>query len=615
MNSFDVSVVPAKTGIYFFKDKNGRILYVGKAKNLKARLRSYLRPEADSRQRVVYLMRETREFEYFLTSSEREALLLENNLIKKHRPPYNVYFRDDKEYLCLRIDLKEQFPRFRLVRKVLKDGAVYLGPYSSAKKIRYLLDIAIRLFPMRTCSDSSLKNRKDPCMQYQIKRCTAPCVGFISEEEYSENIQKALKFLKGDYKSVQNELKKKMQKFSKELKFENAAEIRDKLKLIEELSASQSVVNAALPDSDVFGLYRERDKAAVAIMFLRNFRVIDVRCFILDTGGVSDGELLASILSQYYGAEAYLPEEIVIPKKPDEAFVSQLISHGSNSSVHLKVPHRGKRKELLMLAAENAKEYFDVKRKRELQYEELMDRMMEKLRLMKKPVRIECYDVSHHGGESAVGALVVFDRGVSQKGAYRKFKVKSVGGMDDYLMTSEIIHRRMKRGGDFGRFPDLIVIDGGKGHLFAGLKVTGELPERIDIVSIAKEKEDNTRESDDRIYIPGRKNPIKLRSDDPVLLFLKRVRDEAHRFAVSYHRRRDERGKLESLLYGFPGIGRVRVRKLLSKYGSVRYLLERSPQEIASLINIPSAKAEDFLVFLKNAYAEKKVAGEGDRTK
>lgn len=602
MNSLDVSSIPEKTGIYLFKDGKGKILYVGKAKNLKARLRQYLRPEQDSRPRVVYLMRKTKDLEFFLTSSEREALLLENNLIKKHRPPYNVYFRDDKDYLCLRVDLSEQFPRFRLVRKVADDGAVYLGPYSSAKKIRFLLGIAIRLFPMRTCPDSCLKSRSAPCMQYQIKRCPAPCAGLITEEAYRENIQKALKFFRGDYKAVQRELKQKMKSFSKELKFEKAAEIRDTVRVIEELSASQSVVNAALPDSDIFGIYQEKEKASVAIIFLRNCRVIDVRCYGLDTGGVSEGELIGSILSQYYEEGVYLPDEILVPGQPEDPLLRRQLANGLFGGVTVKVPSRGKRRELSRLAAKNAKEYFEARKIREVQYDELMRRMVKGLRLTQRPERIECYDVSHHGGASAVGGMVVFEYGVPSRNRYRRFRIRSVEGIDDYMMIAEIVARRVKRGREFGPIPDLIVIDGGKGHISACLKEIGGLSDRVDVVSIAKGRGINDRGGDDRIYVPGRKNPLKLRSDDPVLLFLKRMRDEAHRFAISYHRLRDDKEKLRSLMYRFPGIGRVRVKRLMSEYHSVRDILEKPPREIASLLKISAARAEDFIGFLRREY-------------
>ncbi|NIO15782.1 MAG: excinuclease ABC subunit UvrC [Deltaproteobacteria bacterium] len=602
MSSLDISMVPAKTGIYLFKDKRGKTLYVGKAKNIRARLRSYQSPGSDSRQRILYLMREAATVEFFLTTSEREALLLENNLIKKHRPPYNVYFRDDKEYLCLRIDLKEQFPRFQLVRKVAKDGALYLGPYESAKRIRHLLGIAIKLFPMRTCSDACLKGREGPCMQFQIKRCPAPCVGLISEEEYRENIQRALKFFRGDYKAVRAELRKKMREYAKKLRYEEAAEVRDRLRVIEDLSASQSVVNAALPDTDVFGVYREEDRAAVAILFLRNCRVMDVRCYTLSTGGASDGELIDSVLSQYYGDGSYLPAEIVVPLKPGDAFIGASLSDGAGEAVDLRVPLRGKRRELMNLAAENAKAYFEARRKGELQYGELMERMVERLKLEKRPVLVECYDVSHHSGDSAVGALVTFEHGTPKKGRYRKFKIKQDGGRDDYTMISEILGRRIRRGIDFGRFPDLIVIDGGKGHLMAALKAIGEAPERADIVSIAKERGSKGEGKDDRVYIRGRKNPLKLKSDDPVLLFLKRVRDEAHRFALSFHRSRDEKSKLVSIMNNFPGIGRVRVKKLMDSYGSVREILDRPPAEVASLLKISPSKAADFLAYLTKEY-------------
>lgn len=598
MKAFNFDTIPEKTGIYLFKDGSGRVLYVGKAKNLKARLRSYLRPESDSRQRIVYMMEEAEDYEFFVTSNEREALLLENNLIKKKRPPYNVYFRDDKEYLCLRIDLNDSFPRFRLVRKVEKDGATYFGPYSSAKRIRSLLALAGKLFPMRSCTDSAFRKRKRPCMQYQIKRCPGPCVGLIGREEYMGIVAKAVKFLKGDYASIRKELRSRMKGYSRRLEYEQAALVRDMLRLIEDLSARQSVVLGAVPDSDIFSLYREGTEGAVAIMFLRNLRVIDMRCFMIHSGSVEGPELLASIISEYYMEGAYHPDEVVVPQRIYGKGGVREIIKSPEGKLKIVFPRRGKRRDMVLLAERNAREFFLERKKKELIYEDLMARMVQTFNLQNRPMRIECFDVSHHGGKHPVGSMAVLYGGAPLKEGYRKFRIKEVEGIDDYLMMGEILRRRMEHAEELGERADLIVIDGGKGHLLAAKRVLEQMMLTVDIIAIAKERKGQGERMDDKIYLPGRKNPLNLKPEDPLLLLIKRVRDEAHRFALAYQRGSERREKLSSLLLSFPGIGPARVQKLLSSYGSMKEIMERPPREISDLLKIPLKRSSEFQQYL-----------------
>ncbi len=606
MKHFNFDIVPRKTGIYLFKDGDGKVLYVGKAKDLRARLKSYLHPESDSRQRIVYMMEEASDFEVFLTSNESEALLLENNLIKKKRPPYNVYFRDDKEYLCVRIHLSEEFPRFKLVRKVYRDGALYIGPYSSAKKIRSLLSLAGKLFPMRNCTDSAFKKRNLPCMQYQIKRCTAPCVGLIGQEEYKKSVKRAVKFMRGDFRGVRRELIKQMKDHSDSLKFEQAASIRDTLKTIDDISSSQSVVVGPVPDSDVFGIYREGNDGAVAVLFLRNCRVIDIRSFMLHAGTVPDDHLFASLLKEYYREGAYMPEEVVVPHEVDGALESKRIPGLGSEGPKIVSPRRGKRREMVHLASRNAEDYFMRRKKKELIYKELMEYMERTLRLRNRPVRVGCFDVSHHGGKHPVGSMVIFEWGSPVKGAYRRFRIREVEGIDDYAMIGEIVSRGVADVEEGGEHLDLIVIDGGKGHLQSGIRACGGASAPFDIISIAKEGRGKNISESDKVYLPGRKNPLTLKRGDPLLLFIMRVRDEAHRFALTFQRSAELKGKLVSLLSGFHGIGPGRVKKLLTTYGSLKGILERSPGEISELLRISPSRTVEFLEYLRKEFIHDK---------
>ncbi len=606
MKRFNFDIVPRKTGIYLFKDGEGKVLYVGKAKDLRARLKSYLRPESDSRQRIVYMMEEASDFEVFLTSSESEALLLENNLIKKKRPPYNVCFRDDKEYLCLRIHQGDPFPRFKLVRRVYRDGALYIGPYSSAKKIRNLLSLSGKLFPMRSCTDSAFKKRTRPCMQYQIKRCTAPCVGLISREEYMTTVKRAVKFMGGDFRGVKRELVKQMKDHSDSLKFEQAASIRDTLKIIDDLSSSQAVVVGPVPDSDVFGLYREGNEGAVAVLFLRNCRVIDIRSFMLHAGTVSDDHLLASLLSEYYREGAYMPDEIVVPYEMNGELEGRRVPGMEVNGPKIVSPRRGKRREMVHLASRNAKDYFLRRKKKELLYRELMEQMEKTLKLRNRPVRVGCFDVSHHGGKYPVGSMVVFEWGAPLKGAYRRFRIRDVEGIDDYAMIGEIVSRGVSDLEEEGERLDLIVIDGGKGQLQCGIHALKGSHSHMDIISIAKEGRGKEVSGGDRIFLPGRKNPLSLKGGDPVLLFIMRIRDEAHRFAVTFQRSAELRGKLVSLLSGFHGIGPGRVKTLITTYGSLKGILEKTPGEISELLKMSRPRSIELLEYLRKEFTRTK---------
>ncbi|RMG60724.1 MAG: excinuclease ABC subunit UvrC [Deltaproteobacteria bacterium] len=587
--------LPEKPGVYIFRDSRGRALYVGKAKNLRNRVRSYLRPGSDGRERIPRMVEEAVDLEWVITESENEALLLENNLIKKHRPPYNVYYRDDKDYLCIRVDLKKDFPRLELVRKVKRDGALYIGPFSSAKKVRNLLNLTGKLFPLRTCTDKSFRTRNRPCTQYQIKRCLAPCVGYVGKEEYGKILRDAVDFLQGDLKRVVRELEREMKRASRELKFEDAARLRDTIRVVESVRERQSVVSALLPDGDYFGVYREGERGAVSVLYLRRSRVIDARSFLIHAGEASDEEVVLSVIAQYYTEDSYIPDEVVVPLPLPEALLLEEAPHLRDRRVSVKHPIRGKRKDLLRLAGENAREYFRARRRREVEYEDLMNLMHARLRLSRLPFRVECFDISHHGGRSPVGAMVVFEGGIPVKNQYRKFRIRTVRGVDDYAMMAEVVARRVERGEEFGPLPDVFLLDGGKGHISAVSRVLKERGIKVDIVAIAKERDGA---GGDRIYIPGRKNPLSLPSGDPVLNYLMRIRDEAHRFAVTFQRKSEGREAVSSLLDGFPGIGPKRKEAIFRSYSSLSDLAREDPSRLARLLRIPVTRAEDLIDYV-----------------
>jgi excinuclease ABC subunit C len=534
---------PRASGVYLISDARGAVLYVGKAKNLRARLHNYALAGGDGRPQIPHLLERAASVRCIVTSTEKEALLLENTLIKKHRPPFNVFLRDDKEYLLLRIDRKEEYPRPELVRRVAKDGALYFGPYSSARGIRETLRILFRLFPLCSGSRKRTAGRTRPCLNYQMGRCLGACSGKVTREEYLPVVEDAVRFLRGEYRELVRGWKTEMRRLSAEMRFEEAARLRDRIAAVEKSLVRQRVVRAVRGDVDSVGWFREEREVTAALLHVREGRLTDARSYRF-RAGVEDSEALASFLLQHYAEGAFLPAELLLPMEiPARTPLASLLSDRAGFRVRIAVPAKGERARLVDLAGKNAAESHRMEKEREASYERLAARLASLCGLSAPPVRIEGFDISTISGSEPVGSMVTFIGGKPAKRWYRKFKVRGIPGQDDFAMMEQVVRRRFGHDEDFGGMPDLVLVDGGKGQLSSARAAmeaagTGSLP----VISLAKERvrggETAFRE---RIFLPERKNPVVLPGNDPLLHLLMRVRDEAHRFAVRFHRDRRSR--------------------------------------------------------------------------
>jgi excinuclease ABC subunit C len=537
----DWKTFPRDPGVYLMHDARGKVLYVGKAKDLRARLYSYTQPGGDGRPQIPLLLRRVATVRCIVTATEKDALLLENTLIKQHRPPFNVELRDDKEYLLLRIDPAEAFPRFELVRRVTRrDGAVYFGPFSSARGIRETLRTVHRLFPLCTCSRKKFGLRTRPCLNYQMGRCLGGCAGMVSREGYMPVVESAIRFMHGDYKALLRDWKARMAALAGEMRFEEAATLRDRIDLIERTMVRQRVVRAVPGDVDALGWHRDADEVTVAILHIRDGRLSDAHSFHFDSE-VGDSEALASFVPMHYSEEAFLPRELLLPLAIEgiEALES-VLSDRAGHAVSIRVPQKGERVRLIELANRNAVESRRMRREIAASYDRISASLVELCGLSRPPVRIEGFDISNISGSEPVGSMVTFVQGKAIKKHYRKFAIRGIEGQNDFAMMAQVVTRRFGHDEDFGGMPDLLLIDGGKGQLGAALTAMREAGYgSVPAISLAKER---TREGEtifvERIFLPGRKNPVILRKNDPVLLLLMRIRDEAHRFAVSFHRAR-----------------------------------------------------------------------------
>ncbi len=539
-------IFPRSPGVYIMGDGRGKVLYVGKAKNLRARLRNYAVPGGDGRPTIPHLLARVKDVRCIVTATEKEALLLENTLIKRHRPQFNIFFRDDKEYLLLRIDPGEEFPRPELVRRAARDGASYFGPYSSAKGIRETLRELARLFPLCSCSRKKFASRRRPCLNYQMGRCLGACAGKVTRERYLPVVENAVRFLRGEYRGLLSSWKTEMVELSRSMRYEEAAKLRDRIAVVERTLARQRVVRAVEGDVDAIGWHREDADATVAVLYLRSGRLTDAHQRAFRWEGAED-EAMSSFLLQHYAEGAYFPREILLPfPLPDRAALSSALSERAGRRVILRVPEKGERLRLVELAAKNAEESARMRREREGAYLLLAERMASIFSLPSPPVRIEGYDISNTSGTEPTGSMVAFVGGKPAKKWYRKFSIRGVSGPDDFAMMEELVRRRFGHGEDFGETPDLVLVDGGKGQLSSAesaMRSAGK--DSIPVISLAKERvhggETVFRE---RVFLPGRKNPVHLQANDPALHLLMRVRDEAHRFAVTFHRKRRARAAL-----------------------------------------------------------------------
>lgn len=614
LDSMDPSVLdkklkslPATPGCYLFRDKRQKVLYVGKAKSLRARVRSYFQDgTSDTRAFIPLLRRHVADLETVVTRTEKEAAILENSLIKEHKPRYNVKLRDDKEYLSLELDTKHDWPRLNLVRRPDRSGVSYFGPYHSATAARRTLHLVEKHFQLRTCSDRELAQRTRPCLQYQIKRCPAPCVFDVDRSVYAAQVHSVALFLDGRHDELTRELAARMKQASESLEYELAGIYRDQLRAVESIRQQQRVVSVTDKNQDVLGLFRQADLVELSVMIVRAGRVVDVVSFSNKGVEVPDDELVASFLREHYGeggpGAPHIPDEVVLPVLPEGADgVAEWLTERRELAAgargvrvgrcQLYAPARGTRKKLLELATENARHAFQEKQREQEDMDQRLARIQERLRLPTLPRRLECCDISHLGGKDTVGSVVAFRDGVPDKRRYKLYNVKTVEEGDDYGAMYEVLSRRFKRGveeapdDDSWQLPDLFVVDGGPGQLSVALAAAHDLGLfDLTVVGLAKEREKPLAEKlVDRIYLPGQKNPIPLRPNSPELFLLAHARDEAHRFANRGRLRVGKRRRLSSELDSVPGIGPKTRTALLSALGSVQAIREASDEAILAV--------------------------------
>ncbi|MCL2259249.1 MAG: excinuclease ABC subunit UvrC [Proteobacteria bacterium] len=603
------------------KSARGEVLYVGKAINLNARVRSYfVQAPSDTRPFVALLDRVLADLEVVVVHSEKEALLLESELIKKHQPKYNILLRDGKSYLHLRIDLHQEFPRVEVVRNLEEDGATYFGPYDSATDIREVVRMIRRYFQLRVCTDRTLATRKRPCLIHQMGRCLAPCVYEVPAEEYRQHVDAVMLLLKGRSKQLVDFLKKRMKQYSEELKFEEAARVRDQLGALGRSQEKQAVVFNNTDDRDFLGFAQNSHKLSIYILQLRQGRLDGGRSFCFKQQGIPLEEVFSSFLNLYYAAESFIPSHILLPmqlQEDTEALVT-LLREKKNAKVEIHTPSRGKWRSLLQTAQENASNNLQEHEHEEEDTQKLLAQLQQKLFLKKFPRWVECFDISHSQGKSIVASKVAAVEGKLEKGRYRRFHLKTVDANDDFRSLYEILFRRLKRGEEEGAFPDLIVIDGGKGQLSAAMAAARDLriAEEIDWVGLAKGRllrqalpAEASTHSEERLFLPGRKEALLLPQNAPELLFLARLRDEAHRFALAFQRKTARKQLLRTRLDEIPGIGSARKRCLLQHFGSHKRLKEASCAEIAEVCGIGEALAAKLFDSLHKPKEEKEPLG------
>lgn len=582
-----LKLLPENPGVYIMKDAAGKIIYVGKAVVLKNRVRQYFQSSRNHTPKVRAMVAKIADFEFIMTGSEVEALILECNLIKKHRPRYNISLKDDKSYPYVKVTVQEEFPRVFITRRVVKDGARYFGPYTNATAVHESLRLLRRLFPLRTCR--TLQER--PCLEYHIKRCLAPCVGKISREDYAVFIRAVLLFLEGRTEDVEKELTFRMKRAAEAYHFELAARLRDQLAAVKKIAEKQNIVTGA-GDQDAIGLARSALGACVQVFFIRSGKMVGREHFLLQGDeDESDAALLTAFLQQYYHQAAFLPHEVLLPCDVEETpLLEAWLSERKQARVHLVVPQRGTKHDLVAMAAGNAEKFLADEETRRAQTDAqtlgAVEELGHLLGLKRAPNRMECFDISHIQGAETVASMVVFEGGRPKKSDYRRFKIRSTEGKpDDFLSMREVTQRRY---GDLPEeeLPDLIVIDGGKGQLSSALEIIrGAGHADVPVVGLAKQFE--------LVFREGESDPVVLPRHSQALYLIERIRDEAHRFAITYHRKLRGKRNLVSILDHIVGIGPARRKALWSAFGSLAKIKGASVEELAAVsgMNRPAAEA------------------------
>ena len=613
-----LKALPAKPGVYIFKNANGRIIYVGKAALLRNRVRSYFGSTHAFEAKTRRLVAQIADIEFILTGSEQEALLLEATLVKRHQPFYNVRLKDDKHYPYLKIDVTEDWPRVQITRRISSDGSRYFGPFASAGSVRRTLDLVKKLFPWRSCTKEITGDDPRPCLEYFIHRCIGPCASLCSKEEYDTVIRQTIMFLEGRTDEITRDLRRQMQKASADLEYERAARLRDQVQAIDRTTERQVMEVRDRTDMDVFGLAREEQEAYVQVFFVRKGLLIGRDIFQLDgTVDETDAEILRSFVEQFYESAPYVPARVLLPVKIDDAdLIAQWLTQRRGErpngrragAVRVMVPTRGEKRMLVQRAVDNARESLQQARAKWMadrgKTDEALQQLQDELELPSLPKRIECYDISNIQGTSAVGSMVVFEDGTPKKSEYRRFRIKGVDGQNDFAMMQEVLRRRFWRarrqsqeeganeGGEydesFGAMPDFVIVDGGKGQVSAAHDAMRNLGiGQIPLAGLAKRFEE--------LFVVGVSEPVVLDRKSQALYLVQRIRDEAHRFAITYHRNVRKKSGLRSALDDVPGVGPKRKRALLRKFGSLKGVRDASADEIAQTPGFTRGLAEKVL--------------------
>lgn len=605
----ELKKLPAKPGVYLMHDERDEIIYVGKAVSLKNRVRQYFQSSRNKGAKIEQMVTHIARFEYIITDSELEALVLESNLIKEHRPKYNTMLKDDKSYPFIKVTVQEAYPRVLFARRMKKDKNRYFGPYTSAGAVKDVIELVRKLYQVRSCSRTLPRDcgKDRPCLYYHMKQCTGPCTGNVSQEAYRENIQKVLKFLNGDFQETIDALTEKMQEASEEMRFEDAAECRDLIQSIRKIGERQKITAYGEEDRDIIAVamdesldLREQD-AVVQVFFMRSGRLIGRDHFYLRVArGDTKSQVLSSFLKQFYAGTPFIPKEIMLQTEvEDREVIEEWLSSRRKQRVHIIVPKKGTKEKLVELARENARMVLDKDRER-IKREEgrtigAVHEVEEWLGL-KGIVRMEAFDISNISGVETVGSMIVYENGKPKRNAYRKFKIRTVKGQDDYRCMEEVLTRRFQHGleetvsgeeGKFSDFPDVLMMDGGKGQVNVALKVLNQLHLKIPVCGMVKDDHHRTR----GLYYQQVELPIDTHSE--MFKLITRMQDEAHRFAIEYHRQLRSKTQVRSVLDEIPGIGPARRKALMKYFGSIEKIREADEEELmkAESMNAGSARA------------------------
>lgn len=582
-----LQTLPTSPGVYLMEDKHSKILYVGKAGNLRNRVRNYFSKGGDERIKVRFMMARVENIRTILTQTEKEALILENNLIKEHRPRYNVNLRDDKSFFSLKLNVSHDFPRLTLVRtqRIEPDREKYFGPYSSARDARVTLNLIKRLFPLRQCTDRQLKTVVRPCLNCQMKKCMCPCAGNVDPNEYRRMVNSIILLLEGRSAEFTKSLQHQMEEAAKNLRFEEAARLRDRLASVKRTLETQSVSFFHLKDQDVLALAAgESDTYAVSALSFRKGNLIAEESFVFKSSTLENDEILSSAIKQFYDSGAFVPQEILVSQKIEQLeLIEAWLSDIRGSKVHIRTPLRGDGARLMRLALKNSENAL-LREKQKDTFQKIVERIALKTGLDSVPNLIECYDISNFAGNESVGAKVSFLGGKPNKKAYRKYRIRDFEDQDDPGMIHQTVLRRLERIAD-DPLPDLMLIDGGKSQLNAAVAALAKIPaaQKVAVISIAKAANDDPT---DKIFIPNRKNHLNFKKGDSALLFLMRIRDEAHRFVLSFHKEYRKKNVIKSALDMISGIGPEKRKALLISFGSVKGILEATDDQIKDFSGI-----------------------------